>query len=163
MGGLVGAALVYANYFHAIDIFEGGKGVRTLRTAGLFSTFAVSKFNSEKLIVALTDDVAAGLHDECIVFLLGVPRNCSSGHPSSCHNRRRKCSTTKRLISYHLVPSDSRRRFSVGDGDRYARPCLLPLRAKLAQAYAINPARDLGPRLLTSMVGYGKAVYTFRK
>ena len=41
MGGLVGAALVYANYFHAIDIFEGGRGVRTLKTAGLFSTYAV--------------------------------------------------------------------------------------------------------------------------
>ena len=41
MGGLVGAALVYANYYHAIDIFEGGRGVRTLATAGLFSTYAV--------------------------------------------------------------------------------------------------------------------------
>jgi aquaglyceroporin related protein len=41
MGGLVGAAIVYANYFHAIDIFEGGRGVRTLSTAGLFSTYAV--------------------------------------------------------------------------------------------------------------------------
>ena len=41
MGGLVGAAVVYANYFHAIDIFEGGRGVRTLKTAGLFSTYAV--------------------------------------------------------------------------------------------------------------------------
>lgn len=43
MGGIVGAALVYANYFHAIDIFEGGRGIRTLKTAGLFSTFAVSE------------------------------------------------------------------------------------------------------------------------
>jgi len=41
MGGVVGAALIYANYFHAIDIVEGGRGVRTLTTAGLFSTYAV--------------------------------------------------------------------------------------------------------------------------
>ena len=42
MGGLAGAALVYANYYRAIDIFEGGAEVRTLATAGLFSTYAVS-------------------------------------------------------------------------------------------------------------------------
>jgi aquaglyceroporin related protein len=41
LGALVGAALVYATYFHAIDAFEGGRGIRTAATAGLFGTFAV--------------------------------------------------------------------------------------------------------------------------
>jgi glycerol uptake facilitator-like aquaporin len=27
----------------------------------------------------------------------------------------------------------------------------------------VNPARDLGPRMLTAMVGYGKEVFTYRK
>ena len=44
MGGIVGAAIVYGNYFHAIDLVEGGHGVRTLKTAGLFSTYPVSLF-----------------------------------------------------------------------------------------------------------------------
>lgn len=42
MGGVSGAAVVYGNYARAIDIFEGGHGVRTLATGGLFATFAVS-------------------------------------------------------------------------------------------------------------------------
>ncbi len=42
LGALVGAALVYANYYHAINAFEGGSGVRTVPgTAKLFGTYAV--------------------------------------------------------------------------------------------------------------------------
>lgn len=33
----------------------------------------------------------------------------------------------------------------------------------ILSGFALNPARDLGPRLLTSVVGYGKVVYTFRQ
>ena len=69
MGGLVGAALVYANYFHAIDIFEGGRGVRTLKTAGLFSTYAVCILGCPETCQKSYDDMPARLYDSCILFL----------------------------------------------------------------------------------------------
>ncbi|KAJ7429098.1 putative aquaporin 6 [Mycena galericulata] len=59
LGGFVGAALVYANYSHAIAIFEGGAGVRTMKTAGVFGAYAVdylpngSAFFSEALGTAV--------------------------------------------------------------------------------------------------------------
>ncbi|KAK7036808.1 aquaporin-like protein, partial [Favolaschia claudopus] len=59
LGGFVGAALVYGTYFHAIDTFEGGVGIRTLRTAGLFSAYSigymtnVSAFFTELLATAI--------------------------------------------------------------------------------------------------------------
>lgn len=41
LGGIFGAAIIYANYVHAIDIFEGG-GIRTVPgTASLFAIYAV--------------------------------------------------------------------------------------------------------------------------
>ena len=38
VGTTLGGLLVYANYFHAIDLFEGA-GVRTQATASLFTTY----------------------------------------------------------------------------------------------------------------------------
>ncbi|KAG5646484.1 hypothetical protein DXG03_003249 [Asterophora parasitica] len=127
-GGIVGAALVYANYFHAISIFEGGDGVRTLKTAGLFSTYAlpymtnVSCFFSEFLASAVL---------LVVVFALNDRKNTPP--PSGLAP----------LLLFLLI---------LGIGASLG----------METGYAINPARDLGPRLLTSMVGYGKAVYTFR-
>ena len=48
-GAWLGALLVYANYFHAIDIFEGGKGIRTTPgTASFFGVYTVSvRFSGE--------------------------------------------------------------------------------------------------------------------
>jgi len=128
MGGLVGAGLVYANYIHAIDIFEGGREVRTLATASLFSTYAldymtaVSCFFSEVLATAVL-----------IVVVLAIGDNKNVPPPSGLAP----------LVLFILI---------LGIGAALG----------MQTGYAINPARDLGPRLLTSMVGYGKAVYTFR-
>jgi hypothetical protein len=41
IGAWLGAIIVFANYFHAINIFEGQKGKRTLSTGSLFATYAL--------------------------------------------------------------------------------------------------------------------------
>ncbi|KAJ7648352.1 major intrinsic protein superfamily membrane channel protein [Mycena polygramma] len=128
LGGLVGAALVYANYYRAINIFEGGPHVRTLATASLepsqFLDYmtSVSCFFSEFLATAVL-----------LIVLLAI--NDKKNYPPPAG----------------LVPLVL---FIVILG---IAACL-----GMETGFAINPARDLGPRLLTSMVGYGRSVYTFR-
>lgn len=53
MGGIVGAGITYANYIHAIDLFEGGRHIRTVPgTASLFGTYAVSQLLSVNGLVS---------------------------------------------------------------------------------------------------------------
>jgi aquaglyceroporin related protein len=42
IGAWLAALITFANYSKAIDIFEGGNGQRTLKSARLFSTYPVS-------------------------------------------------------------------------------------------------------------------------
>jgi glycerol uptake facilitator-like aquaporin len=43
LGSLCGAGVVYATYYHQINIVEGGSNIRTVAlTGGLFATYAVS-------------------------------------------------------------------------------------------------------------------------
>jgi len=129
LGGICGAGIIYANYFHAINIVEGGRGIRTVPgTAGLFATYAldymtnVSCFFDEFLgtavllivICAITDRVNGASYAGLVPFALFV-------------------------TFYGLAAS-------IG----------------MQTGFAFNPARDLGPRILTAMVGYGGAVFTYR-
>ncbi|KAJ7062365.1 aquaporin [Mycena amicta] len=128
MGSLAGAALVYANYYHAISAFEGGNHVRTRSTASLFSTYPLTYmtdaacFFSEFLGTAVL-----------LVMVLAINDNKNLPPPNGLAP----------LCIFLLI---------LGIGASLG----------METGYAINPARDFGTRVLTSMVGYGKAVYTFR-
>ncbi|EAU82880.2 hypothetical protein CC1G_05502 [Coprinopsis cinerea okayama7 len=98
LGGIAGAAVIYGNYFQAINIIEGGSHIRTELTRGLFATY---------------------------------PKNCPP--PAGLAP----------LLLFFLV---------LGIGTSLG----------MQTGYAINPARDLGPRILTAMAGYGRAVFNFR-
>ncbi|KAG9096204.1 hypothetical protein FRC06_008911, partial [Ceratobasidium sp. 370] len=122
MGAMTGAGLVYANYHRAIDLFEG-PGVRTVRTASLFTTFAldylsnVQCFFSEVLATAIL-----------LLVVLAVTDRRNGPPPDGLVP----------LVLFITI---------LGEG-----ACL-----GMQTAYALNPARDLGPRLMCWM-----AVWNYR-
>lgn len=128
LGGICGAGIVYANYFHAIDLFEGGRGVRTLGTAGLFGTFAADYLTN---VSAFFDEFLGAAILLLVICAVTDKRN---GPPPPG------------LVPLVLFIT------------------LMGIAAALGSqtGFAINPARDLGPRILTAMVGYGKQVFTYR-
>ncbi|KAI0087003.1 aquaporin-like protein [Irpex rosettiformis] len=128
LGGICGAGIVYGDYIHAIDAFEGGRHVRTLATAGFFGTFAadyltnVSAFFEEFLGTAM--------------LLLAI---CAA-----TDKRKGPASPERVPIAVFMTMLG----ISVSIGAQ--------------TGFALNPARDLGPRILTAMVGYGRQVFDFR-
>ncbi|KAJ9149207.1 Aquaglyceroporin [Coniochaeta hoffmannii] len=126
LGAMTAAAVVYGNYRSAIDVFEGGRGIRTVgldtSTAGIFCTYPAAflsrtgQFFSEFVassilmfvIYALVDNGAGNLMPLCLFFLI----------------------------------------FGIG-------ACF-----GWETGYAINLARDFGPRLVSYMIGYGHGVWS---
>jgi aquaglyceroporin related protein len=129
LGGICGAGIVYGNYYNAINVYEGGTGIRTISGTGdLFGTYAadymtsVSCFFSEFLGAAM------------LIIAILIVTDKQNGTPSP---------GLVPLVHFIAV-------LGIGLG------------LGMETGYAINPARDLGPRILTAMVGYGKAVFDFR-
>lgn len=152
LGAMCASGVVYANYKSAIDVYEGGPGIRSVpgysanATAGIFCTYPAAfmtktgQFFSEFiastllmfLIYALKDDGNLGAGNLTplglffVIFGIGA---CVSILPRS--------------------------------------PCLISFCADIVfcmkfgweTGYAINLARDFGPRLMSYMLGYGMNVW----
>jgi len=128
IGAWLGALVVFANYSRAIDIFEGGTGQKTLKTAGLFSTYPLAYVSSANCFF---DEFIGTFILVFVVFAISDKHN-SAIHPSLIP-----------LVIFMLI---------LGIGAAFG----------MQTGYAVNPARDLGPRIMTAMVGYGSQVFTFR-
>ncbi|KAJ5720603.1 uncharacterized protein N7483_008537 [Penicillium malachiteum] len=130
LGAMCGAAIVYGNYKSAIDVFEGGPGIRTVpgysstATGGIFCTYPVDfmtktgQFFSEFIASAIL---------MFMIFALKDDGNLGAGHLMP-------------LALFFVI-------FGIG-------ACF-----GWETGYAINLARDFGPRLISYMLGYGQEVW----
>jgi len=125
LGGLVGSALVYANYIHAIDVVEGGRHIRTLTTAGLFSTYAVCCNVSNRLpqsFWAYLHRIAARLYDERFCLFFGVFRlRCPHVYGVSFW-RSFKHASTSWIVTFGFILVDSGHWYFAWNADRYSPP-----------------------------------------
>ncbi|KAI9573565.1 major intrinsic protein superfamily membrane channel protein [Boletus coccyginus] len=128
LGGICGAGIVYANYYHAINLYEGGADIRTLSTGGLFGTFAADYMTSVSCFFA--EFLGAAM----LIIGILIATDKQNGPATA---------GVVPLAIFFTV---------LGIG----------VALGMETGYAINPARDLGPRILTAMVGYGSAVFNFR-
>ncbi|KAI5460414.1 aquaporin-like protein [Mariannaea sp. PMI_226] len=129
LGAMVGSLIVYGNYKSAIDVFEGGAGIRTVgletSTAGIFCTYSApfltkgGQFSDEF--------VGSAILVFCLYALLD-DGNIGAGNLTP--------------LGLFFVVYGIGACFGSNTG------------------YAINPARDLGPRLMSYAVGYGADVWT---
>ncbi|KAH9980304.1 putative aquaporin 4 [Lactifluus volemus] len=122
IGAWAGALLVFANYFHAIDIVEGGKGKRTLATGSLFGTYALDYMPSANCFF---DEFLGTFILLLVLFAVTDKKN---GPPPA---------GLVPLVVFIIFLA-----ISVAFGAQ--------------TGFAVNPARDLGPRIMTAMVGYGR-------
>ncbi|QRW22594.1 aquaporin, Major intrinsic protein family [Rhizoctonia solani] len=129
LGAFAGASLVYANYYGAIDIFEDGKGVRTVtRSASMFATFAADDLSNFQCFFS------EALGTAVLLIVLAAITDKHNGPPPSG------------LVPLAVFIT------ILGEG-----ACL-----GMQTGYAINPARDLGPRLMCWIAGYGRELWTYR-
>ncbi|EFX02739.1 hypothetical protein CMQ_2668 [Grosmannia clavigera kw1407] len=129
LGAMTASAIVYGNYRSAIDVFEGGKGIRTVglstSTAGIFCTYPADFMTKTGMFFS---EVIASSLLMFLIFAIGDNNNIGAGNLAP-------------LCLFFII-------FGIG-------ACF-----GWETGYAINLARDFGPRLVSYMIGYGHEVWS---
>ncbi|KAF1991931.1 aquaglyceroporin like protein [Aulographum hederae CBS 113979] len=129
LGAMTAAAVVYANYKSAIDVFEGGAGIRTVSgptaTAGVFCTYPQPFMTKTGQFFS---EVIASMLLMFLIYALADDGNIGAGKLMP-------------LGLFFVI-------FGIG-------ACF-----GWETGYAINLARDFGPRLVSYMIGYGHEVWS---
>lgn len=131
LGCLCGAAIIYGNYKSAIDLFEGGPNIRTV--PGYSDTATAGVFNTypQPFLTKTGQVFSEIIASAVLVFVIFAMKD----------DNNLGAGNLVPLMLFFLI-------FGIG--------------ATLGweTGYAINLARDFGPRLFTYMVGYGPEVWT---
>ncbi|KAH0260101.1 aquaporin, partial [Aureobasidium melanogenum] len=129
LGAFCAAGVVYGNYKSAIDVFEGGAGIRTVSgpnaTAGIFCTYPAEFMTRTGMF--FSEFIASALL-MFLIFALKDDSNLGSGNLTP-------------LGLFFII-------FGIGACWGWET------------GYAINLARDFGPRLMSYFLGYGHEVWS---
>lgn len=132
LGAFTGSVIVQLVYAEALDLYEGGKGIRTTQgpksTAGLFISTPKPYMTAGACFYQEFLDTAILL---IMVFALGDRKNVPT--PSGINP----------MIFMWVI-------FAIG------------VSLGSQTGYTMSPARDLGPRLMLWIFGYGSSVWTER-
>ncbi|KAF2749291.1 aquaporin-like protein [Sporormia fimetaria CBS 119925] len=132
LGGFVGSAIVYANYVTAINFVEGGRGIRTVPPAPN-ATAGIFCTYPQDFTTRASQFFSEFIASALLVFVIFALKDPSNNG----------------------VPKD----------DKWFPLCMFFLIFGLGACfgwetgYAINFARDFGPRLMSYILGYGQDVW----
>lgn len=130
LGAMCGAAIVYGNYKSAIDVYEGGSNIRSVPGYSTTATAGIFCTYPAEFMTKTGQFFSEFLASAVLMFMIFALND------------------KKNLGAGHLMPLAL---FFVifGIGACFG----------WETGYAINPARDFGPRLISYLLGYGHEVW----